>query len=217
MYWFGLTVKDLIGSECDESSQKPVPVPAQTTSFISTVGVGGLWSVLASSTLASSILASSTLAGSHHAVSNTTKIPRKDSQEIRKNENCGRRGKKAKFWAVQRREGGPVIVFFWHIEFRFFIGPFLPLLQLSISSQFYPELWPQMILPGCHLPFCQSPSGPHLSVWWSEGRAVWGRGRSRIKSRIIKAKVELAKVVPRMELEIRLAPFSSGEWHILMR
>ena len=26
--------------------------------------------------------------------------------------------------------------------YRFFMGPFMLLLQLSISSQFYPELWP---------------------------------------------------------------------------
>ena len=37
----------------------------------------------------------------------------------------------------------------------FFIWPFLFLLQLSISSQFYPELWLQMIWPGCWLGWCR--------------------------------------------------------------
>ena len=51
------------------------------------------------------------------------------------------------------------------IEFRFFIGPFLPLLQLSISSQFRPVFRTKMIWPGCQLLSCQSPPGPHISDW----------------------------------------------------
>ena len=37
--------------------------------------------------------------------------------------------------------------------------------SLSFLPYFIPEFCPYMIFPGCHLPFSQSPPGPHISVW----------------------------------------------------